>query len=568
MPERSNGAVSKTVVPLAGDRGFESLPLRQPLQNIAEIPKCLVVNGFLILPGYTEGIHAVFARMPYVQPWKGSYRFRRRVPDHLVGVFGKREWVQALGTKNRAEANRLVIPHIERTNEDIRDAELGNWPRIDDERLSDIASEWWEWHLEARAKLLQLPVGLVRNSIDGHALALTGGGELGESLTRFIGVRRLEIRPKSSAFARLKRESQILHHDATGGYCSEIDARREATVKILDAMENLEIEPQQVAAFIEGKPTKSAPANVGVAPYRWPDLIGDWARERVAKEKTKYSWAKIIDKLIAHVGHDNAAAVTEADLIGWKTNLVSLGLSPTTIKNHLTILRTLYNFARDNKRIPVSPASGVKYRAKRDPRKKRRGYTKEDAKRILQAARRENEAHLRWVPWVEAFTGARLDEICGANAADIYEFGGVWCLDIRLDNRGEDGSLKNEGSERKEPLHPALIAEGFLDYWRSLPEGGPLFPGITPDRFGSRAGNGTKTIGRWIRERVGIKDGRKAPNHSWRHYFKSVCRDAEIDEEYHDALTGHKGEGSEGRDYGEYYVAVLYREICKIKSPI
>src|ERR1700731_4481250 len=28
VPERSNGAVSKTVVPLTGDRGFESLPLR------------------------------------------------------------------------------------------------------------------------------------------------------------------------------------------------------------------------------------------------------------------------------------------------------------------------------------------------------------------------------------------------------------------------------------------------------------------------------------------------------------------------------------------------------------
>ena len=33
VPERSIGAVSKTVVPLAGDRGFESLPLRQPTIN-------------------------------------------------------------------------------------------------------------------------------------------------------------------------------------------------------------------------------------------------------------------------------------------------------------------------------------------------------------------------------------------------------------------------------------------------------------------------------------------------------------------------------------------------------
>src|SRR5271166_4311939 len=31
VPERSNGAVSKTVVPLTGDRGFESLPLRQQI---------------------------------------------------------------------------------------------------------------------------------------------------------------------------------------------------------------------------------------------------------------------------------------------------------------------------------------------------------------------------------------------------------------------------------------------------------------------------------------------------------------------------------------------------------
>ena len=205
--------------------------------------------------------------MPYVQPWKGSYRFRRRVPDHLVGVFGKREWVQALGTKYRAEANRLVIPHIERTNEDIRDAEHGNWPRIDDERLSDIAAQWWQWHLDIQADRLKLPVRLVENSINGHDLALTGEGQLGDSLTRFITARGLEVRPSSSAFARLKRECQILHHERTGGYYGEIDARREATVKILDAIEALEIEPQQIAAFIEGKPVESPPGKVGIRAY-------------------------------------------------------------------------------------------------------------------------------------------------------------------------------------------------------------------------------------------------------------------------------------------------------------
>ncbi len=180
-------------------------------------------------------------------------------------MIGKREWVQALGTKIRAEANRLVIPHIERTNEDISDAEQGNWPRIDDERLSDIAGQWWQWQLEA--KRLNLPVRLVENSIDGRNIALTGDGEVGDSLTRFISAHGLEVRPNSSAFARRKRECQILHHQRIGGYYGKIDVRRNATNTTLDAIENLEVEPQQVAAFIEGKPVQSGTGKVGKASY-------------------------------------------------------------------------------------------------------------------------------------------------------------------------------------------------------------------------------------------------------------------------------------------------------------
>ena len=184
------------------------------------------------------------------------------------------------------------------------------------------------------------------------------------------------------------------------------------------------------------------------------------------------------------------------------------------------------------------------------------------------AARAETGPHRRWVPWIAAFSGARLEEICGANVADVYEFGGVWCLDIRLDNRGKDGSLKNLGSERKVPLHPAVIEEGFLKYVAKLPKDGPLFPNLTPDRYGKRGGSGSKRLCRWIRGDLKMKNPRKAPNHAWRHRFKSASRRADIDEEYHEALTGHTGEGSEGREYREYEVQVLHREICKIKSPV
>jgi integrase len=228
-------------------------------------------------------------------------------------------------------------------------------------------------------------------------------------------------------------------------------------------------------------------------------------------------------------------------------------------------VKTLLNFAEAEKKIRPNPASEVSFQAKR--RQKQLGYDDADAAKILLTARGETEPHRRWVPWIAAFSGARLEEICGANVADVYQFAGIWCLDIRLDNRGEHGSLKNLGSERKVPLHPAVIEEGFQKYVAKLPNNGPLFPNLTPDRYGKRGGSGSKRLCRWIRVNLGMDNPRKAPNHAWRHRFKSVCRRAGIEEEYHEALTGHTSGGSKGRDYGEYEVQVLYREICKIRSP-
>jgi integrase len=295
-------------------------------------------------------------------------------------------------------------------------------------------------------------------------------------------------------------------------------------------------------------------------------LIDAWALERDPKRKTRDEFQSKINKLIAHLGHDDAAHVKDTDLIAWKEKLLGSGASHKTIENYLRIIKTVFNFAKKNKKLYTNPASEISFQAKR--RGRQLGYDDADDKKILLAARAEIQPHRRWVPWIAAFSGARLEEICGANVADVYELGEVWCLDIRLDNRGKDGSLKNLGSERKVPLHPAVIEEGFLGYVGGLPKDGPLFPNLMPDRYGKRGGSGSKRLCRWIRANLGMNNPRKAPNHAWRHRFKSICRRAGIEEEYHEALTGHTGEGSEGREYGEYEVQVLFREICKIKSPI
>ena len=263
------------------------------------------------------------------------------------------------------------------------------------------------------------------------------------------------------------------------------------------------------------------------------------------------------------MGFDDPRKLTKRDIIGWKDALLNSRLAPKTVQNHLIIASTVFAWGVENERLVSNPAQGVEVAVKRHPSQRRLPFSDDDAVRLLQDARHEKGAR-RWLPWLLAFSGARLEEICQSFVSDIRKQGDIWHIDINADHSSK--ALKNAGSARKVPLHPALIEEGFLDYVQSLPKEGPLFPDLSPDRFGKRGGNGTKIIGRWVRER--IKDPRKAPNHAWRHRFKDQCRAVEIEKSVHDALTGHASR-DEGDRYGlGYPLSVLARAVAKLPNPL
>jgi hypothetical protein len=109
----------------------------------------------------------------------------------------------------------------------------------------------------------------------------------------------------------------------------------------------------------------------------------------------------------------------------------------------------------------VVPAARINIDLKSRSSEKRRGYTDEEAKIILRAARAAEEAHKRWVPWVCAYTGARIAEICQLRPEDIKKIDGIWCIAFAA----EAGSLKNVNSERAVPVHSALEDEGCQSAW-------------------------------------------------------------------------------------------------------
>ena len=174
-----------------------------------------------------------------------------------------------------------------------------------------------------------------------------------------------------------------------------------------------------------------------------------------------------------------------------------------------------------------------------------------------------------WLPILGLWTGCRLEELAAAKAADVkHDAEGGWFLDLT------ERKLKTKQSQRRVPLHKALIGAGFVTYAREQQRrpDAYLFPDLPHDPEGrlSSSRTFTKWWGLWCEANNGKAGKIATPDktfHSFRHSFKRACRDAGLGEEVHDLLTGHKGM-SVGRGYGQgASLKVLAAAMEKVSYP-
>jgi integrase len=188
-------------------------------------------------------------------------------------------------------------------------------------------------------------------------------------------------------------------------------------------------------------------------------LIAGWAAEKRPSEKTLYSWQRVFDRLASFVGHRDAARLSADDLIRWKAELIGAGLHPKTVRDgRIAPVKAILQWGVDNRRLPANPAERIGVDVRVKVAETIRSFTDEEARTILKAALQERHPVRRWVPWLCAYTGARVSEVCQLRTEDVVQVEGIWCLKLAP----EAGSLKTHSSERAIPLHPAVIESGFL----------------------------------------------------------------------------------------------------------
>jgi integrase len=323
----------------------------------------------------------------------------------------------------------------------------------------------------------------------------------------------------------------------------------------------------------EAQRRAASPAAISRVPLK--ALLEDWWREAKAagrKPSTYESYRNTIRRFIQFLGHDDGSRVTTEDVIRFKDHrLASVHprtgkpISAKTVKDSdLSALKTLFGWAVVNRRLPGNPAAGITIKLGRQQRLRSKGFTDGEAQALLKAAlvvkqrkqeRRETAAAKRWVPWLCAYTGARVGEMAQLRKQDLRQEGGYWVVTITP----EAGTVKDDEA-REVVLHPHLVEQGFPAFVANA-RPGHLF--LRPGKGGDVRGplRGLKNrLQEFARETV--TDKNVAPNHGWRHRFKTVGMEAEVSTRILDAIQG-QAPATVGDTYGDVTLKVTADAIGK-----
>jgi site-specific recombinase XerD len=80
------------------------------------------------------------------------------------------------------------------------------------------------------------------------------------------------------------------------------------------------------------------------------------------------------------------ARVSPEEVIDYKNELLKTDLGHDTIGYHIAAMRTLFRYAKRNRKIPFDPMVEVEFHAVSDGRAKRLPFSPQDRERVLQAA--------------------------------------------------------------------------------------------------------------------------------------------------------------------------------------
>lgn len=280
-----------------------------------------------------------------------------------------------------------------------------------------------------------------------------------------------------------------------------------------------------------------------------------WAEAKAIgrSQSTHDAYRGAVDRLVKHLGHDDAGRVTEMDMIAFKDARLKVVSAKTLKDGDLPGIRSVFGWGVDNRKLTKNPADAIKVKAEKKRRTRPKGFTDEEAKAIFRAClayeqKPKEDAKTasakRWSPLIACYTGCRISEALQLRREDVRLESGQYVFDFNP----AAGTIKS-GQYRLVPVHQHLIELGLVRLVENAQDG-PLFA----------KGSYKRVVG-FVR--TVVTDKRVQPNHAWRHRFKTIARTLGLDHRVVDAIQDHASRTA-GEDYGDVTLKAMSRVIAAI----
>ena len=290
-------------------------------------------------------------------------------------------------------------------------------------------------------------------------------------------------------------------------------------------------------------------------------------------------------KLYPGLGPAEIAAKAKAE---GRTDLIS----PANLNAYLNKLGGVFNWAVKEEMLDRNPAQGLKVPDPMLRRDKRLPFSTSQLRAIFTAplytgCRDDgygyaSPGNLRprnarfWIPLIALHCGLRLNEACQLDVSDVKAIEGVACFVVTeaSEMNTTDKRLKTASSARVVPVHPELLALGFVAFAEARKRRGEdkLFGEVNLGATGYRS----QTFSAWF-ARFAAKAGASSSKtcfHSFRHTFRDALREAQVSRDIALALGGWTTTGGGGGAasvsdaYGSgYRMGTLFEAISSVSYP-
>lgn len=483
------------------------------------------------------------------------YSWRRRVPLTLAGKWGRREVVRSLRTTNRDEAARLART-LSITADRLFDHAMNN-PDLKPDQIDALARQWFAEALETdeEQRIHTRPRSPIYTGCDDDDDPVEADmevlcwleGEYREALAfnDFARVRLDVEHLLTDAGVPVDRKSETFKRLARALLRANVEFYRIAKARRVG---NYTVEP--VDPLFRATPQKISPAApVDPAPLSLP--LSKVMEAYVEAQERDGKWVPVTKKntvnklrLFVEIMQDKPVdTVTRDDIRNWREALEDgQELSNNTIRQHFKTVAAMFNWAKPEGKARIdNPTKGL-MPPPDDP--KRDAFTSDELAKLFtspmytghsSATRRDvpGAAVVKdfkyWFPLIGLHTGMRVEEIAKLRTDEVRQEDGVWCFDIK--------KAKTKAGERLVPIHPRLIALGFLDHVQSVKDE-RLWPELTPNSEGSYSHRFVVWFPEY-RRLIGI-DREGLVFHSFRHTFVSRLEEAGVDTVKIARIVGHK----------------------------